>query len=173
VKQLGSDRFEEREEASRRLEEIGGAALPALEKAAGSEDAEIRGRAARLATLVQSRIEAREARRVIERGVQALGGEERLSRYKGLKIKGKSSGDMLGRPVSYTIELIERLPSQCRITQREGQKLKTFVLDGDRGWSQEGQGPALPLDENLAARLRESLHERVVTTLSPLLRGEF
>jgi RNA polymerase sigma factor (sigma-70 family) len=48
VKQLGSDRFDEREAASRGLEEIGVPALPALGRAALSADAETRRRAEEL-----------------------------------------------------------------------------------------------------------------------------
>jgi hypothetical protein len=45
IKQLGSDQFAEREQATRDLEAIGAAAVPALEKAAGSADAETSSRA--------------------------------------------------------------------------------------------------------------------------------
>jgi WD40 repeat protein len=48
IKQLGSDEFADREKASKRLGEIGEPALPALRKAAGSDDAEVRERARRL-----------------------------------------------------------------------------------------------------------------------------
>jgi WD40 repeat protein len=45
VKQLGDDEFEKREEATRRLKEVGEPALDALYKAAASDDAEARRRA--------------------------------------------------------------------------------------------------------------------------------
>ncbi len=45
IKQLGDDDFERREEASRRLRDAGEIAEPALEKAADSDDAEVRKRA--------------------------------------------------------------------------------------------------------------------------------
>lgn len=45
IKQLGSEAFDERETASKRLEEIGEPALDALDKAATSADAEVRLRA--------------------------------------------------------------------------------------------------------------------------------
>src|SRR5262245_11709233 len=45
IKQLGSDEFDEREAATKRLQEIGDRALGALDKAATSADAEVRRRA--------------------------------------------------------------------------------------------------------------------------------
>ncbi len=45
IKQLGSDEFDERETATKRLQEIGDPALDALDKAATSADAEVRLRA--------------------------------------------------------------------------------------------------------------------------------
>jgi len=45
IKQLGSDEFDERETATKRLQEIGDPALGALDKAATSADAEVRRRA--------------------------------------------------------------------------------------------------------------------------------
>jgi len=48
VAALGSPRFRDRERASLELERLGAVAIPALEEAAESEDAEIRSRAARV-----------------------------------------------------------------------------------------------------------------------------
>lgn len=53
INQLGSQTFSEREEASNRLESLTLRALPALQKAKNSEDAEVRRRANRLIGLVQ------------------------------------------------------------------------------------------------------------------------
>jgi hypothetical protein len=48
VERLGSGRFEERERAARELERLGAPALPALRRARGAADPEVRGRAAGL-----------------------------------------------------------------------------------------------------------------------------
>jgi hypothetical protein len=55
VAQLGSDRFDEREEATRLLDTIGPVALPALQKAAGANDAEVRRRARLLVRRLEKR----------------------------------------------------------------------------------------------------------------------
>src|SRR5262245_60176420 len=63
VRQLGSEKFETRDAASKRLEAIGAAALGALREAASSsDDAEVKQRAGRLVKVITRRIHA--ARRV-------------------------------------------------------------------------------------------------------------
>jgi hypothetical protein len=69
VRQLGSDNFEEREAASKALNQLGGPALSALEKAVTSDDAEVRRRAADLIQAIGARVD-REGREA----VLALGG---------------------------------------------------------------------------------------------------
>jgi hypothetical protein len=56
IKQLGSDSFEEREEATKKLSKMDDA-LPALRKAAKSDDAEVQQRAERLAEEIGKRVE--------------------------------------------------------------------------------------------------------------------
>src|SRR5213592_2737473 len=53
VKQLGSDKFKEREAATKRLKEIGEPALEALLKAATSDDAEVRCRAEQIVDRIE------------------------------------------------------------------------------------------------------------------------
>jgi WD40 repeat protein len=57
IRQLGSEDFDEREKASRRLEEIGGPAWGALRRAAQNDkDAEVRGRAAEIVRTLRTRL---------------------------------------------------------------------------------------------------------------------
>src|SRR5262245_26027685 len=56
IKQLGSDKFKEREAATKRLQEIGEPALEALYKAEASADAEVRLRAERIIATIGSRL---------------------------------------------------------------------------------------------------------------------
>jgi hypothetical protein len=65
IEQLGSDQFEAREEASRKLLALGEAALPALEKARRAADAEVRRRADRLADVIGRRRQERLVRRLV------------------------------------------------------------------------------------------------------------
>jgi WD40 repeat protein len=56
VEQLGSDKFKEREAASTRLAEIGEPALDALDKAATSDDPEVRRRAADIVAVLENKL---------------------------------------------------------------------------------------------------------------------
>jgi HEAT repeat protein len=53
IDKLGSERFEDREQATRQLGEAGKAALPSLKEAARSPDAEVRRRAQQLVEQIE------------------------------------------------------------------------------------------------------------------------
>src|SRR5215813_7196576 len=58
VRQLGSDKFKERQEASRRLKEIGAPALDALYQAMSSSDTELRHRAEAILAVIEEPVKA-------------------------------------------------------------------------------------------------------------------
>src|SRR5438309_4011110 len=58
IARLGSGSFKERQEASRALDALSGDALEALRQAESGPDAEVRRRAAALASRIQRRLEA-------------------------------------------------------------------------------------------------------------------
>jgi hypothetical protein len=60
IKQLGSDRFEEREAATQELDRILSSVLTGLEKAAKSDDAEVKRRSEALLKKVARRVRAKE-----------------------------------------------------------------------------------------------------------------
>jgi hypothetical protein len=70
IRQLGSDNFRDREAAGKQLEEVGEKALPALEKAATGDDAEVRRQVKRLIEAIRTQLDAT-ARATVEK----LGGE--------------------------------------------------------------------------------------------------
>jgi hypothetical protein len=79
VQQLGSDRYAEREAASKALAEIGEPAMKPLRKAASSDDAEVRRRAKQLLEDIPARLQAQ-----VLAGLQGLGGRVRVSPYGGV-----------------------------------------------------------------------------------------
>jgi len=64
VAKLGSEDFDEREEAGERLAKLGEKAIPALLEATKSQDLEVRRRAARLLVPLQRQVEEREVARL-------------------------------------------------------------------------------------------------------------
>jgi hypothetical protein len=112
VRQLGSEVFREREAASRALEALGEAALPALREAVHSTDLEVRRRAVELVRDIESRADARErseAVRTLSEAVLKLGG------------RCKRTADGRGRP-ALSVDL-----SGTAITDAD--------LAGLRGWA--------------------------------------
>jgi uncharacterized protein (TIGR03067 family) len=76
IKQLGSDRYVDREAASKKLEALGERALPVLRKAARhSKDAEVRKRASHLVEIVERPLLAREEKKL--RGTWQVVSDER------------------------------------------------------------------------------------------------
>jgi hypothetical protein len=73
ITQMGNDSFPERENASRALDALGEAALPALRRALTHEDVEIRLRAGRLVEAIEARVVPR-LREEAAAAVKALGG---------------------------------------------------------------------------------------------------
>jgi hypothetical protein len=175
VKQLGSDSYRERQAASRRLKEIGEPAFAALQEAARSQDPEVRRQASELVKLVQSRVGfgAREARRIIEKAIEAQGGEPKLARYKGVKISGKVTDYHKGQPIATsTGEIIRRYPFHNRTTFKstDGEsRTQTKVLNGHKGWRKYDGQPAEDYSSSFVEGVRECVHAEEVARLTPLL----
>ena len=79
VEQLGSDDFDTRETAVKRLLELDEAALPALKEAAKSTDADLRRSAGELVTTIAGRVEDRAVQKVLA-DINAVGLEKFIER---------------------------------------------------------------------------------------------
>jgi hypothetical protein len=79
VRQLGSSKFEEREAAMRALRALGEQAIPALKRAAGSNDPEVRRRATQLLKPFAAKLRMRE--------IDAIMKSQLTNREKGRRIK--------------------------------------------------------------------------------------
>lgn len=105
-----------------------------------------------------------DARAIIDKAINALGGEARLARYKARQNKTRGLLHSLGG-VPFTQEVFYQSPNQIKEVLRAGAEGKevtiTTALNGDKGWMQ-ADGPAQPLNERVLAELKETAHLRLV-----------
>lgn len=112
-----------------------------------------------------------EARKVVERGIKALGGEANLTKHRAVTCKAEGTIHLKGRAIACTVRVVYQPPFQHHLAA-EGSDLKAAtVLNGDRGW--------LKMNETVTAMTREQvrevsegLHAEWVAGLVPLLRGK-
>lgn len=90
-------------------------------------------------------------RAVIEKAIQAQGGEAKVAKLRTMRIKVEGTTDLVpGQPdLPFTIEDIWQMPDRYKSSfsyQLMGKKLtQTQVIDGDKGWIQvNGQTQDLP-----------------------------
>jgi hypothetical protein len=115
---------------------------------------------------------AAEPRAIIDRAIQALGGEANLSKQKAFTSKGKGTFHGAGQPMPYTAEWKVQLPTQMRfsVESRGGDQAfrLTEVIDNDKGWIKVNDGPAMEMSKEQLAEERERLYGEWIGTLLPL-----
>jgi hypothetical protein len=117
--------------------------------------------------------EGANARALVDKAVQAVGGEVKLARAQ--RFSQKAAGKFHGPagPVNFTGEWIVSLPDQVRVTtdsEAEGVKFRAVkVLAGDKAWLRVN-GSVEELDKDAIASEREQLYAAYVATLVPLLK---
>jgi hypothetical protein len=129
-----------------------------------------------LALTTPSADDAAQARAVIDRSVQAVGGEAKLAgagRYT-QKATGKFHGP--AGPVAFTGEWTADLPGQVRESvesEADGMKFRAVkVIAGDKGWLRVNDSVE-ELDKDALATARDETYAAWVTTLLPLKEKEF
>jgi hypothetical protein len=92
-----------------------------------------------------------EARAIVEKAIQAQGGEANVAKLRTMRIKVEGTAALIpGQPdLPFTIEDTWQMPTRYKTTstfQLTGRKLiQTQVIDGDRGWIRiDGQTQDLP-----------------------------
>ncbi len=109
-----------------------------------------------------------DARAVIDRAIQAHGGQEALARLKArhFKIRGILFG---ARAAPFTHELHFQAPRQVRdwfTIDADGKRTSiTYGLNGDQGWILS-EGQVKPLPEALLAEMKEAAHLACVSGLT-------
>jgi hypothetical protein len=105
-----------------------------------------------------------DARGVINKAIQAGGGEAKLAKFKSMtwKEKGTYYGQGTGQP--YTGKYAVQFPGQFRM---EIEGVFTIVLNGDKGWMKAG-GETMDLTKEQLAEQQEGNYAGWVSTLLPL-----
>ena len=114
-----------------------------------------------------------EARAIIEKAIQAQGGEEKLAQFKAGQWKGRGVLSMNGQNLPMTVETVFQIPDKYKSAMRfivQGKEVAGVqVVDGDKAWM-TGQGQTMPLEGELLKALKEELYSQNVEMLVPLLR---
>lgn len=114
-----------------------------------------------------------EPKDLVEKGVKALGGADRLAKVKGLRIKGKGTIDIMGMTLDFTSDAVMdnngRMKSEVMV-EVMGQKFALIqVYDGKKGWMSL-MGNVVEMEGDQLKELKEEIHSRRVNTLLPLLK---
>jgi hypothetical protein len=115
------------------------------------------------------------ARAVIDRAIQALGGEQSLNRLQAGHTRSKGTFEVAGG-LDFTQENFFQLPDrfkEIQDIQGPGQKVTAMVgLSGDDAWM-TFNGVAQPIDKNARIELQEAAYLLRVTRLTSLKKPSF
>jgi hypothetical protein len=120
--------------------------------------------------------EAAEARAVVDKAIQAAGGEAKLAGA--ARFTRKAAGKFYGPtgPVAFTAEWTADLPGQVREsveTEADGMKFQSVkVIAGDKGWLRVNGGVE-EMDKDALAAARDEMYAAWVATLVPLKDKDF
>jgi hypothetical protein len=122
--------------------------------------------------------EAAKARTIINKAIQAQGGEANLAKQKIVRQKGtyrRFTDGKQGTPL-FSWEQITQLPDRSKSVQKgeiDGQKVSmTIVLKGDQAWMNVN-GQVEDLDKQMIASMKEDLYAGEVSLLLPLKQKEY
>src|SRR5262249_2666322 len=115
---------------------------------------------------------------ILEKAIQATGGEAKLAKLQGLILKGKGVYHDAGNPdipftgVWYTQGADKgRTLIEMEIKGAKSRDLR--VVNGDKGWSKQGNQEAQPMDKDELAEEQDNLYFNWITLLAPLKGKDF
>src|SRR5262245_2214954 len=118
------------------------------------------------------------ARALVDRAIEAQGGEANLAKFQAVTLKGK--GKFYGTSddgVPFTGEWATQGETHTRMRLEFTAMGQTFkyakVISGDKGWIKLNDDNAQPMSKEVLAEEREQLHGSWVATLLPLKGKEF
>jgi hypothetical protein len=114
-------------------------------------------------------------RAIIEKAIQARGGEDKLAQMKAMTFKSKGKFYTMGEGADYTGEWAIQPPDKVRVqleAEPGGMKFTfLFVFDGKQGWMKIND-TTIDLDEDALTEAKEDIHAGRVETLVPLLKDK-
>lgn len=120
--------------------------------------------------------DAAQARRILDKAIQAAGGDAKLAKFKAFTSKGKGKINIMGSEIEFTFDVAVQPPKQVRRhieADVSGTKFeRTYVLNSDKGWVTTMGNTDEMSPEQLAVE-REDLYAGWVTTLEPLKNASF
>jgi hypothetical protein len=116
--------------------------------------------------------EPTELRALVEKGLAALGGADKVAKYPASTWKGRGVYYAGGAPTPFTMEGARQGPGQLRLRVEAAGKdfrfKRVLVVNGDKGWL-ELNDAASELSKEQLAEERERMHAAWVGTLVPVL----
>lgn len=113
--------------------------------------------------------EPAEARAIIDRGIEALGGRERLEKYPARTWNEEGTYYGMGEGLPYTGEYAIEGADRFRMEIKEA---FVIVLNGEQGWASFG-GQTVPLEGEQLAEQKAQAYAGWVGRLTPLNDGAF
>ena len=120
--------------------------------------------------------DAADARAIVEKGVKAQGGQEKLAKLNAHIIKFKGNFHGMGQAIPMTGEITslgkDRVKMDAEV-EAGGMKFRVVnVIAGDKGWSKIGDA-LMELDKDQLAEAQHQAYSGWVATLAPLVNKEF
>jgi hypothetical protein len=110
-------------------------------------------------------------RAVIDKALKALGGEEKLTKFKAQHMKGKATLDIMGMTVSGTIESYAQRPDRFKNVLElniNGMKITQLQIMNQDKITMTVNGMAIPLNDAMREEFKQEAHAEGVTSLLPL-----
>lgn len=113
---------------------------------------------------------------ILDKGIKAAGGAEKLAKFKGESWKSKGTVQFLGQKHAFTADYYFQAPDQFRFDMAGdfgGQKLEiTAVLNGDKGW-QKAMGMVEEMPKDKLDEFKHQAYTMWLCSVLPLKDKEF
>jgi hypothetical protein len=120
--------------------------------------------------------DAADARAIVEKGVKAQGGQEKLAKFNAHIIKFKGNFHGMGQAIPMTGEITSQGKDRVKLdaeVEAGGMKFRIVnVIAGDKGWNKVGD-MLMELDKDQMGEAKHQAYSGWVATLAPLVAKEF